>query len=98
MVDILGESDTQSLLSPVSANARVRLLKGIGITLNATTQPLEARINQLTEEGQADRVRPICLTYLTSFATFDELIVAMKLRFLPQHSDFQYRSKFLACK
>ncbi|ETV94983.1 hypothetical protein H310_11623 [Aphanomyces invadans] len=53
MVDILGEGDTQSILSPLSVDARARLLEGIGITLNATTQPLEARISQLTEEGRA---------------------------------------------
>ncbi|RHY21927.1 hypothetical protein DYB32_009673 [Aphanomyces invadans] len=161
MVDILGEGDTQSFLSPLSVDARVRLFEGIGITLNATTQPLEARISQLTEEGRAleeslhqsegqaatmrehsvalqaevaqlrDRSRhwnplwilqvetsadvlcitrestrvtfalshlngqaeewayPIRLTNSMSFATFDELVAATKLRFLPQHSNFQ---------
>ncbi|RHY32795.1 hypothetical protein DYB32_002236 [Aphanomyces invadans] len=149
--------DIQSLLSPLSVDARVRLLESIGFTLNATTQPLEARISQLTEEGRAleeslhqsegqakkmrehgvalhaevanfatetaadalcitrestrvsfalshlkgqaeDWAYSIRLTNPTSFATFDELVAAMKLRFLPQHSDFQYHSKFLACK
>ncbi|RHY26752.1 hypothetical protein DYB32_007323 [Aphanomyces invadans] len=53
MVDILGEGDTLSLLSPLIVDARVRLLKDTGINLNATTQSLEARISQLNEEGRA---------------------------------------------
>ncbi|RHY28768.1 hypothetical protein DYB32_005721 [Aphanomyces invadans] len=44
--------------------------------------------------GQAeDWAYSIRLTNPTSFATFDELVAAMKLRFLPKHSDFQYRFK-----
>ncbi|ETW03791.1 hypothetical protein H310_05157 [Aphanomyces invadans] len=119
MVDILGEGDTQSLLSPLSVDARLRqslqdaqaqtlrvyqeAAVGADLQPAPTIPPYGCQASEtaadalcITREstsvafalshpkGHAENwAYSIRLTNSMSFATFDELVAAIKLRFLP---------------